>query len=70
MATIDCHMPKGFLCKYCPNTYENRYEKYICMSIKNLLIVFIDWCKSQSWYENTTIVLVGDHPTMAQKICE
>ena len=66
MATIDCHMPKGFLCKYCPNTYENRYENiYACQS--KLINSFIDWCKSQSWYENTTIVLVGDHPTMAQK---
>lgn len=66
MATIDCHMPKGFLCKYCPNTYENRYENiYACQS--KLINSFIDWCKSQSWYENTTIVLVGDHPTMAQQ---
>ena len=66
MATIDCHMPKGFLCKYCPDTYENRYENiYACQS--KLINSFIDWCKSQSWYENTTIVLVGDHPTMAQQ---
>lgn len=66
MATIDCHMPQGFLCKYCPNTYENRYENiYACQS--KLINSFIDWCKSQSWYENTTIVLVGDHPTMAQQ---
>ena len=66
MATIDCHMPKGFLCKYCPHTYQNRYENiYACQS--KLVNSFIDWCKTQSWYENTTIVLVGDHPTMAQQ---
>lgn len=27
---------------------------------------FIKWCQEQDWYTNTTIVLVGDHPTMAQ----
>ena len=40
MATIDCHMPKGFLCKYCPNTYENRYEIYMHVN-QNLLIVLL-----------------------------
>lgn len=66
MATIDCHMLKGFLCKYCPHTYQNRYENiYACQS--KLVNSFIDWCKTQSWYANTTIVLVGDHPTMAQQ---
>jgi phosphoglycerol transferase len=26
--------------------------------------LFVDWCKDQPWYENTTIVIVGDHLTM------
>ena len=47
MATIDCHMPKGFLCKYCPNTYENRYENIYCNVNQNLLIVLLIGCKSQ-----------------------
>ena len=65
MATIDCHMPSGFTCKYCPNTYENKYENiYACQSKQ--VNDFINWCKTQPWYQNTTIVIVGDHPTMAQ----
>ena len=49
MATIDCHMPQGFLCKYCPNTYENRYENiYACQS--KLINSFIDWCKLSIFY--------------------
>ena len=25
---------------------------------------FVEWCEEQDWYENTTIVLTGDHTTM------
>lgn len=65
MATIDCHMPNDFGCKYCPHTYENNYENvYACQS--KLVSNFIEWCKTQSWYDKTTIVIAGDHPTMAQ----
>lgn len=65
LATIDCHTPSGYTCDNCPNTYSNRYLNiYACQS--KLINSFIDWCKEQSWYDNTTIVLVGDHPTMAQ----
>lgn len=65
LATIDCHTPSGFICSQCPNTYSNKYENvYACQSkqVSN----FIEWCQSQEWFSNTTIVLVGDHPTMAQ----
>ena len=65
LATIDCHTPDGFTCSNCPNTYKNQYENiYACQSkqVSN----FIKWCQEQEWYTNTTIVLVGDHPTMAQ----
>lgn len=65
LATIDCHTPSGFTCSKCPNTYNTKYENiYACQSkqVSN----FIEWCQSQEWFSNTTIVLVGDHPTMAQ----
>lgn len=65
LATIDCHTPSGFTCSNCPDTYSNKYENvYACQSkqVSN----FIEWCQGQEWYSHTTIVLVGDHPTMAQ----
>ena len=30
---------------------------------------FIRWCQEQPWYENTTIILSGDHPTMNKEFC-
>lgn len=66
MATIDCHMPEGYLCSKCPNIYQNNYENvYACQSKQ--VYDFITWCKQQTWYKDTTIVLVGDHNTMATK---
>ena len=31
---------------------------------------FIEWIRQQDFYENTTIVLAGDHPTMDSDFCE
>lgn len=64
MATLDCHMPAGYQCDQCPGTYVDRYEDiYACQSKQ--VDEFIQWCQQQSWYNNTTIVIVGDHATMA-----
>lgn len=64
MATLDCHMPSGYTCSECPTTYDNRYENiYACQSKQ--VNEFVNWCRQQSWFVNTTIVIVGDHPTMA-----
>lgn len=64
MATIDCHTTDGVKCSLCPTTYQNRYENiYACQSKQ--VNDFISWCKEQIWYTNTTIVIVGDHATMA-----
>lgn len=66
MATIDCHTTDGIKCSLCPTTYKNRYENtYACQSKQ--VNEFVNWCKTQSWYANTTIILVGDHNTMAIK---
>lgn len=63
MATIDCHMPTGYKCNKCPKGYTNDYERiYACQSKQ--ISEFVSWIQQQPWYQNTTIVLVGDHPTM------
>ena len=31
---------------------------------------FVDWIQQQDFYENTTIVIAGDHPTMDKDFCE
>ncbi|MFQ8704815.1 MAG: LTA synthase family protein [Thomasclavelia sp.] len=66
ITTIDTHTPDGYLCNQCKKIHNNQYANVIeCQSrqVNN----FINWCKTQSWYENTTIVITGDHNSMSEK---
>lgn len=66
IATIDTHTPDGYLCDLCKKDHKNQYANVIeCQSrqVNN----FIEWCKNQPWYENTTIVITGDHNSMSEK---
>lgn len=66
IATIDTHTPDGYLCDLCKEDHKNQYANVIeCQSrqVNN----FIEWCKNQPWYENTTIVITGDHNSMSEK---
>jgi len=60
--TIDSHVP-GFVDDDCQSKFSEIYENSIyCSSI--LISEFVEWVKSQDFYENTTIILVGDHTSM------
>ncbi len=63
MLTVDTHFPGGYLCNLCGNEFEEQYENVISCASKQVY-EFIEWIKQQPFYENTTIVIVGDHKTM------
>lgn len=63
METADTHRPGGYLSEHAPTPYESHYANAICYSTKET-VKFIDWIKEQPFYENTTIVLIGDHLSM------
>ena len=63
MLTADTHFPDGYVCRLCENTYEEQYGNVMKCSDTQLL-AFINWLKEQPFYENTTVVLSGDHLTM------
>ena len=69
MLTLDTHFENGIRCKYCEIEYPgNSYaDVYSCSSRQ--LSEFISWCQDQDWYENTTIILSGDHTTMDSDFC-
>lgn len=66
MLTVDTHFKNGYVCDLCGNEFENQYSNVYACSSKQVA-EFIDWIKQQPFYENTTIVLAGDHPTMDTK---
>ena len=63
MLTVDTHYPEGYVDEYCEMPYDNVYANAIsCSDLK--IIEFVEWIKTQDFYENTTIILSGDHNTM------
>ncbi len=70
MLTVDTHFEDGFRCDLCENTFEdNTYADVMACSSRQVK-EFIDWLQQQDFYENTTIVISGDHPTMDSDFCE
>jgi phosphoglycerol transferase len=63
MLTVDTHHIGGFTCDLCGTDYEESYENAIRCASRQLYD-FIDWIKQQDFYENTTIVITGDHCSM------
>ena len=67
LLTVDTHPPTGYTCPLCPNDHnkygDNRfYDVVHCTSAQTAH--FVEWVQKQDWYENTLIVIVGDHPFM------
>lgn len=68
MLTADTHFPNGYTCDLCvkdgKNLYhENQYANVLACSSKQV-DEFVSWIKAQDFYEDTTIIIAGDHPTM------
>ena len=63
MLTVDTHHVAGYVCPYCENTYNEQYENVMQCSSKQVLS-FVRWLQEQPFYENTTVVIAGDHPSM------
>ena len=65
MLTVDTHMTHGYICEHCDlEKYGGEVLPTVLDCTERLLENFLDWCKEQPFYENTTIVLLGDHPRM------
>lgn len=63
MLTVDTHFTDGYLCENCGDIYEDQYSNVIACS-SAMVGELIEWIKNQDFYENTTIVIAGDHLTM------
>ena len=63
MLTVDTHHIGGYVCELCKKEHEEQYENVISCSSRQVAD-FISWIKEQDFYENTTIVITGDHPSM------
>ncbi len=70
MLTVDTHFEDGYVCDICPDIYENDQYANVMACSSAQVTKFLDWIKRQDFYENTTVVICGDHPTMDKDFCE
>lgn len=63
MLTADTHFTDGYLDASCEEKFNDRYSNSFYCS-DSMIYEFINWVKKQAFYDNTTIVVVGDHLTM------
>ena len=66
MLTVDTHRTNGYVCEKCVGLWGEQYENVISCSSKQVA-AFVDWIKQQDFYENTTIIIAGDHITMDEE---
>lgn len=70
MLTVDTHFEDGYKCEDCLDTYgDNVYADVMACSSRKVF-EFVQWIQQQPFYENTTIVISGDHLTMDSDFCE
>lgn len=63
METADTHFPDGYVGPNTPTPRDSQYANVIAYSASEVE-KFVRWIQEQPFYENTTVVLIGDHLSM------
>jgi putative glycosyltransferase (exosortase G-associated) len=63
MLTVDLHHIAGYICDRCGSAYDTDTAN-VAACTDELVAEFVAWCQQQPFYEDTVIVITGDHPRM------
>lgn len=70
LLTVDTHFEDGYICDLCTSEHgKDTYGNVLSCSSRQVYD-FIQWVQQQDFYENTTIVISGDHLTMDSDFCK
>ncbi len=69
LLTVDLHATDGYVCDWCEDKYPGITPNVAACSDR-LVGEFVDWCKEQSFYEDSVIVIMGDHPRMDNNLVD
>lgn len=69
LLTVDTHFTDGYLDETCPTPYEQKYLNVHACSSRQVYD-FVEWIKTQPFFENTTVVVAGDHLGMQTEFYE
>ncbi len=68
MLTADTHFEDGYVCPNCDSQFDIQYSNVMACSSRQIM-AFVRWIQEQDFYENTTIIISGDHYTMDADYC-
>lgn len=63
MLTVDTHHIGGYFCALCEEVHDEQYENVMSCSSRQVA-QFVAWIQQQDFYDDTTIIICGDHPSM------
>lgn len=63
LLTADLHHPGGYVSAHCPRTHDNPTADVVLYSDAQIA-AFVSWCQAQSFWDNTVMLILGDHPRM------
>ncbi|MGP1438669.1 MAG: sulfatase-like hydrolase/transferase, partial [Treponema sp.] len=63
----DTHTPGGYFDEECENKYPKQIHN-VFINMSKRINNFIEWIKEQPFYENSVIVILGDHLYMGQDL--
>lgn len=69
METADTHRPDGYLSPHAPTPHENQYANVLSYN-SSQVYELVRWIQQQPFYDNTTVVIVGDHLSMETNFFE
>lgn len=67
LITIDTHFIDGFKGDYTEIKYDTQFDN-VYLTTSKLIYEFVNWVKEQDYYDNTTIVIAGDHLNMQSNL--
>ena len=63
LLTVDAHHLGGFVCEECGDEYDDPTANVIACTDRQVT-EFVEWCSRQPFWDNTVLVITGDHPRM------
>lgn len=57
--SLDTHAPSEFHDPQCPKYFNDIRDAFMCTD--KLVYDFIEWLKKSPYWENTTVIIIGDH---------
>ncbi len=68
--TADTHFEDGYVCELCGTEHgDDQYANVFSCSDRQVYH-FLEWLMEQDFWDNTTVVLCGDHTTMDSDFCD